>query len=186
MSIYANKLQESNGNVTHGLIREVSLVLAGANPGAYIENVIEHGEELCDCAIIYSGEDIQLVSNDDTEIEHSDTSDSIEHSDESKDTNVANDNKNANSSDEKTIGDIFNEFTDEQKQAVYAIVGAAVEKAVGDTDDEDDKDDDMKHNVFESDNEGNCICHADLMKDVMQDVRQGVNFEEAVLQHADD
>lgn len=188
LSICANKLQESSGNVTHGLIREVSLVLAGANPGAYIENVIEHGEELCDCAIIYSGEDIQLASNDDSEIEHSESSDSvehsdsgdsIEHSDESKDTNVANDSDDNG----KTVRDVYNSMTDEQKDVVALIVGQAIADATGEDSDEDD---DMKHNVFENDNDGGYICHADLMKDVMQDVRQGVNFEEAVLQHADD
>lgn len=182
LSIYANKLKESNGNVMHGLIREVSLVLAGANPGAYIENVIEHGEELEDSAVIYSGEDIQLAENDERTVEHSDADAVIEHSDDSKDTTVANDN---NSENGKTVKDIYESMTDEQKDVVSLIVGQAIADATG-QDDSDDEDEDMKHNVFETDENEGYICHADLMKDVMKDVRQGVNFEEAVLQHADD
>lgn len=107
LSIYANQLKEHMSHVSHGTIREVSLVLAGANPGAYIENVIKHGDDSDDEAIIYSGEDITLA--------HSDKAKSKE---ESKD-----------DSKEETVADVFNTLTDKQKEVVYALIGQAIEEA---------------------------------------------------------
>lgn len=122
MSIYANQLQQQGPNVMHGNIRELSLVLAGANPGAFIEDVIKHGDDSSDGeARIYSGYDIELY--------HADNMDKKE-------------NKEVNpnmpgSNEEKTIGEILDELTDEQKEAVYALIGQALEDA-GVGDDEED------------------------------------------------
>ena len=122
MSIYANQLQQQGPNVMHGNIRELSLVLAGANPGAFIEDVIKHGDESGDGeARIYTGYDIELY--------HADNMDKKE-------------NKEVNpnmpgSNEEKTIGEILDELTDEQKEAVYALIGQALEDA-GVGDDEED------------------------------------------------
>ena len=120
LSIYANHLTEHNKNVMHGNIREVSLVLAGANPGAYIDNVsIQHSDGAIDLlddeAVIYSGEDI-VIEHDDKESEKD-----MRHADNS---NANQDDSNASS--DKTIQDVWDTFTDKQKEAVYALIGAAI------------------------------------------------------------
>ena len=137
LSIYANQLKQVGGDVLHGMIREVSLVLAGANPGAYIEEVLTHGdEEGMFSAEIYSGQPIELC-----------------HADEEKEEKpVADNEKKTEEKKEKTIGEIVDTMTDEQKEALYALVGMAAEGA-GEEDDEDDEEDseggsDMKHNAF--------------------------------------
>lgn len=133
LSIYANQLKQVGGDVLHGMIREVSLVLAGANPGAYIEEVLTHGdEEGMFSAEIYSGQPIELCHADEEPKEEKPVADT-----EKK---------------EKTIGEIVDTMTDEQKEALYALVGMAAEGA-GEEDDEDDEEDseggsNMKHNAF--------------------------------------
>ena len=133
LSIYANQLKQVGGDVLHGMIREVSLVLAGANPGAYIEEVLTHGdEEGMFSAEIYSDQPIELCHADEESKEEKPVADT-----EKK---------------EKTIGEIVDTMTDEQKEALYALVGMAAEGA-GEEDDEDDEEDseggsDMKHNAF--------------------------------------
>ena len=133
LSIYANQLKQVGGDVLHGMIREVSLVLAGANPGAYIEEVLTHGdEEGMFSAEIYSGQPIELCHADEEPKEEKPVADT-----EKK---------------EKTIGEIVDTMTDEQKEALYALVGMAAEGAGDDEDDEDEEDSeggsDMKHNAF--------------------------------------
>ena len=121
LSIYANQLKEHMSCVSHGVIREVSLVLAGANPGAYIETVIKHGEESDNEAIIYTGEDIMLSHSDE------DSEDILEHADENK---------------EETVADVLNTLSEKQKKVVYALIGQALEASdSSDEDDEDDEDD---------------------------------------------
>ena len=106
LSIYANQLKKQNNCVIHGQIREVSLVLAGANPGAFIDSVMLHGEFDDQAGILYTGEEIELS--------HSDNS------------NKEGDKKVENQNGGKTIQDVFDTFTEEQKNVVYALVGAAV------------------------------------------------------------
>lgn len=138
LSIYANQLKQVGGDVLHGMIREVSLVLAGANPGAYIEEVLTHGDEDgLFSAEIYSDQPIELC-----------------HAEEEKEEKpVADTEKKTEEKKEKTIGEIVDTMTDEQKEALYALVGMAAEGAGGE-DDEDEEDDDseggsdMKHNAF--------------------------------------
>lgn len=144
LSICANQLKQVGHNVTHGVIREVSLVLANANPGAKIENVMIHGEEMDDEAVIYTGEYIDL--------EHAD-SDSSDNSD-------SNDNSSSSTSEpekkEKTYKEIYEGMTEEEKEVVHAFVGAALlsddEEETNDDEDSDNNDggnEDMKHNVFD-------------------------------------
>lgn len=128
LSIYANQLKEHMSHVSHGTIREVSLVLAGANPGAYIESVIKHGEESDEEAIIYTGEDIEICHADEAKIE-----DILEHADDKKETDK-----------EETIGDVFNTFTEKQKNVVYALIGQLLEESEEDNSDDNEKDD-IKH-----------------------------------------
>lgn len=136
LSIWANKLKQMGGDVIHGVIREVSLVLAGANPGAVIDSVMAHGDGSEEEAIIRCGEYI-------------DFDDELTHSDEGKkgETEVGTDNKEqkpaAKNNDEKTVADVFNTLTEEQKTVVYAMIGQALEEAGVNTDDEDKKE--VKH-----------------------------------------
>ena len=145
LSIYANQLRQQGPYVMHGNIRELSLVLAGANPGAYIDSVIAHSDGTDGEATIYTGEEIELY-----------------HSDEGKENKeVATENKDA--SGEKTVEEIINSMNEDQKNVLYAMVGQALD----DSDDEDDEDEggneNMKHNVFDNDTqqESGVICHSD-------------------------
>lgn len=148
LSIYANQLKQQGPNVMHGNIREVSLVLAGANPGACIESVISHGEEVEEEGIIHTGDVIELC--------HADS--------KKEETEMANKNLN----DEKTVSDVFNTLTDEQKDAVYYIIGEVVKKE--DNEEENKEDDaDMKHNVFDNEDmtKENVLTHSD-MNDILE------------------
>ena len=159
LSIYANQLKQQGPNVLHGAIREVSLVLAGANPGACIENVLQHGEEVEDEGIIYTGEDIALSHSDETNDDSKDEKTEIlEHSEETKEDNSVAEN-------EKTVQDVFDEMTEEQKNVVYAMVGMALEE--NDSEDNEDENSEggteMKHNVFDNDEtmQGGVLTHSD-------------------------
>lgn len=160
LSIYANQLKQISGDVVHGIIREVSLVHAGANPEAMIDTVIAHSDDNDEEAIIYTGEPLFLMHSD--EKSESKPSEAKEDSNEKGDSKVANEKETNN---EKTVKEIFDEFTDDQKKVVYAIVGQAVADAKGETDDEDEEDtEEMKHNVFENDamQQDNYLSHADV------------------------
>ena len=182
-SIYANQLKQQGPNVMHGNIREVSLVLAGANPGAYIESVIQHGEESDEEAYIFTGEEICLEHS-----EYGDSSDNeeeLEHSE--KNDNNKEENKmaeKANNGGEKTVADVFNELTEEQKTVVYALIGQALEDAgVNDEEDEDN----MKHNVFDNEDayQGDVLSHSEMME-IVSDAKRYGSLKESVLQHGID
>lgn len=148
LSIYANQLKQQGPNVMHGNIREVSLVLAGANPGACIESVISHGEEVEEEGIIHTGDVIELY--------HADS--------KKEETEMANEKPN----DEKTVSDVFNTLTDEQKDAVYYIIGEVVNKENNEEENKED-DADMKHNVFDNEDttKENVLTHSD-MNDILE------------------
>lgn len=169
LSIYANHLKKNSGFVMHGDIREVSLVLAGANPGAYIEEVIRHGEDDSgECAIIYTGEDLELSHTDmldSGELHRS--GDSVENTKNNKeDKKMAEETKKQEK--EETVGDVWETLTEKQKTAVYAVIAQAIEDNGGtdetDTADSEEKGDKkVKHNIFESDrrDDQNWLSHAD-------------------------
>ena len=165
LSIYANQLKQSMSNVIHGNIREVSLVLAGANPGAFIDSVIKHGEEIDEEAIIYTGEELEICHADDKEAE-----------------------KTLAENSEKSIKEVFNTFTEEQKNAVYTLVGAALQT---DNEDDNDNEDDeggteMKHNVFDNDdNHENTLTH-DAMTAIINDGKRYGSLKESFLAHAEE
>jgi HK97 family phage major capsid protein len=189
LSIYANQLTQSgSGDVLHGHIREVSLVLAGANPGAMIDcPSLEHGDgsDIKE-AIIYTGEDLSLEHADKTE--------------EGDDGKVADANKEPKSG-EKTIGEIFDTLTDEQKDAVYAIIGMALEEGKGGSDNKTKTDDsdvkhsaieggnlEMTHNVFEENGpvaQRDTLTHSE-METIIADGKRFGSLKESVLQHADE
>ena len=173
LSIYANQLKQHGGDVIHGSIREVSLVLAGANPGAFIDSIICHGEESEEEAIIYTGEDISLSHADNEEM---------------KEEKPMEDTKKV---ENKTVKDVFDTLTEEQKTVVYALIGQALESAgkADDNDDNDEYDDeednDMKHNVFDQDEmmQGNVLSHSD-MEEIFSDAKRTGSLKESFLAHA--
>ena len=187
LSIYANRLKQQNGNVLHGSIREVSLVLAGANPGAYIDCVMSHGYESEEEAVIYTGESLSLCHSDD----ESDKEDKKEMADEKK-TPETEEKKEEG----KTVKEVFDTLNEEQKTVVYALIGQAIEDAKGGSDDDDDDDeaehsdydeegtDFMKHNVFENEEvmEQDYISH-DEMTAIIEDGKRFGSLKESVLQH---
>ena len=143
LSIYANQLKQVGADVMHGMIREVSLVLAGANPGAYIEEVLSHGdEEGLFSAEIYSDQPIELYHSEDNAKEEKP---------------MADEKKEQTKESGKTIGEIVDSMTDEQKEALYALVGMAAEGAGADDEEDDDENEggsEMKHNAFDSASNG--------------------------------
>ena len=136
LSIYANRLKTHMNNVMHGCIREVSLVLAGANPGAFIDTVISHGEdaEAEEEGIIYTDEYIETI-------EHSDDESDKKGETDMEDENKKVDEEKKDENNEKTIQEVFETLNEEQKNAVYAIVGQALEHS---NDSEDESEDDSK------------------------------------------
>lgn len=185
LSIWANQLKQNMSNVVHGNIRELSLVLAGANPGAYIESVIAHGEESDEEAVIYTGEDLILEhgcspSNDKKkkkELEHSKQEDSEMENEQTKKTPEG----------EETVEDVFNTLNEKQKTVVYALIGQALEGDDGEDDMEED--DNMKHNVFDNDErqQGNVLSHSaqeDILK--MAKSSQIGTFQTALEIYADE
>lgn len=166
LSIYANQLKQKGGNVLHGAIREVSLVLAGANPGAFIDSIMSHGEESDEEAVIYTGEPI-----------------SLKHSDDNEKNDKEGENMSENS--EKTIKDVFDSLTEEQKNVVYAIIGMAI-KDKEDSEDSEGGDDTMKHNVFDNDNtEENVLSHA-AIETIIKDGKKFGSLKESFLAHAEE
>ena len=182
LSIYANKLKSNMNNVVHGCIREVSLVLAGANPGAYIDSIVVHGEDADaeEEAIIFNDE---LIS---TSFEHSEDSSDGEstNNDESKEESNKEDSKKMEEENkEKTVEEVFNTLNEEQKEAVYTIVGQALEDA-DDEEDEEGEEKNMKHNVFENDIKDEVLAHSEILADAINDAKKYGSLRESVIEHA--
>ena len=181
LSIYANQLKQKGSNVMHGTIREVSLVLAGANPGAFIDSVIRHGEFCEDEAVIYTGEELTLQHADDP-------SDKADKKDKKGDDEVDN--------NEKTIQDVFDTLNEEQKNVVYALIGQALEdksmaqSAIEENEnniEEDGGEQEMKHNVFEgreTENNNDVLSH-DAMETILKDAKRYGSLKESFLAHAE-
>ena len=167
LSIYANQLKQNMNNVLHGNIREVSLVLAGANPGAYIDSIIMHGEESDEEAIIYTGEELELSHADEPEQKKEEPKMAEE------------------PAKEKTVGEVFDTFTEEQKNVVYAIIGKALESKGG-SDEIDEEESDMKHNVFDQDTQQENTLSHDAMETILNDGKRYGSLKESFLAHAGD
>lgn len=195
MSIYANRLEQNGGDVLHGTIREVSLVLAGANPGATIDNIyIEHGADSDSEAIICTGDELVLA--------HADTEEKDTMAEEKKNAPAASEEKD-NSENGKTVQDVFNELTKEQQEVVYYMIGQALEDAGVEDDEEADSEEkdmaasafyegdynDMKHNVFDNDEtmQSDTLSHADLdalVADSLADAKGFGSLRDSVIAHA--
>lgn len=169
LSIYANQLKQQGPNVLHGAIREVSLVLAGANPGAFIDSVVSHGEESDEEAIIFTGEDISLY-----------------HADKTK----------KKPEDEETVADVFNTLNEKQKTVVYAMIGQALEENKEPEDNNKEPEDNnnnndnskggkkvMKHNVFDKeDTHKDVLSHSD-MEAIFADAKRYGSLKDSALAH---
>lgn len=188
LSIYANQLKQQGANVVHGAIREVSLVLAGANPGAYIDSVISHGDESGEEAIIYTGEPLALSHADEEKKEGEKKADDDSSEDEKKEDSQ----EDKKPEDEETLKDVFDTLSDKQKNVVYAMIGQALGETEESEDESDDKDDnkeekDMKHNVFDNEDtqkEG-VLSHSDMAAIIADGKRYG-SMKESALQHGID
>lgn len=169
LSIYANKLKQNGGDVLHGIIREVSLVLAGANPGATIDCVLAHGDDY-DEAVVYEMDEFEIHHSE--EIEEEDDSMAM-----SEDTNKEETNS------EETLQDVIDTMTDKQKEAMYALIGLIAENKGADNDNEGG-DNNMKHNVFEGEEKNNqVLCHAEI-EEIFEDARRYGSLKDATLAHA--
>ena len=201
MSIYANNLTSQGPNVVHGTIREVSLVLAGANPGATIDEVVVHDAGYDDDLFFFNAEDNTLRHSDNGDIMYEPVEDILVHADDSTNEedsvadNKKTDSKTASedesSDDGKTLKDIFNDMTEEQQTVVYALVGQAMEQA-GNSDNSDEEDN-VKHNVFDSTDttfDNTDILVHDALQSVIEDAKGGYSmkrvFNDYVAEHADD
>lgn len=182
LSIYANQLKQNGSNVMHGTIREVSLVLAGANPGAFIDSIIRHGEFCEDEAVIYTGENLSL--------EHADQKPSDE------DDKAGEDNKGdgkVEGKNQKTIKDVVDSMSEEQKNVLYALVGQALEgkdmaqSAIEENNNiEDGGEQEMKHNVFEGrETDKKDVLSHDAMETIFKDAKRYGSLKESFLAHAD-
>lgn len=199
LSIYANQLQQRGCDVLHGEIREVSLVHAGANPGAFIDSMLKHGEDSDDEAIIYTGMPLYLS--------HSDVDKQEDKADdgEKKETSEKKDEpeKKTDSDEEKTVADVINSMTEEQKNVMYAMIGQAMDdQGESDPESEDNNDDDskggtntMKHNVFDKDDrqKENVLVHSDgsevsseEISTIFGDIKRYGSLKDSVLAHGID
>ena len=180
LSIYANQLKQNGSNVMHGTIREVSLVLAGANPGAFIDSIIRHGEFCEDEAVIYTGENLSL--------EHADQKPSDKAGEDNKGDGKVEGNK------EKTIKDVVDSMSEEQKNVLYALVGQALEgkemaqSAIEENNNiEDGGEQEMKHNVFEGrETDKKDVLSHDAMETILKDAKRYGSLKESFLAHAND
>lgn len=199
LSIYANQLQQRGCDVLHGEIREVSLVHAGANPGAFIDSMLKHGEDSDDEAIIYTGMPLYL-SHSDADKQEDKTDDG-----EKKETSEKKDDpeKKTDSDEEKTVADVINSMTEEQKNVMYAMIGQAMEdQGESDPESEDNNDDNskggtntMKHNVFDKDDRQteNVLVHSDgsevsseEISTIFGDIKRYGSLKDSVLAHGID
>ena len=208
LSIYANQLKQQGGNVIHGAIREVSLVLAGANPGAYIDSVMCHSDDSDEAGIIFTGEDIVLAhseektAEEDSELVHAEDSkkadkngEGVKKEEETKmaETKVE---KKEEPGKEKTVQDVFDTLTEEQKTVVYALIGQALEDAENEKKDEEKKS--MKHseggndtmytNIFDRDSvqQVNVLSHADQEEIIKMAKAPGMTLKSAIEMYAAD
>lgn len=171
LSIFANQLKQNGGDVIHGAIREVSLVLAGANPGAKIENVMSHGENCDDEAIIYN-------NNDALDLQHSEEDKKMEEKKEEP-----------KIEEEKTVKDVIDSMTEEQKNVMYALIGEAIEQTKAEKAKESNEEEkDMKHNAFEKENENEqeTLSHSELNALIKEAKDNGKSLKNTFLAHGVD
>ena len=173
LSIYANQLKQSGGNVLHGAIREVSLVLSGANPGAFIDSVMSHSNVTEEEGLVVGYDENLVLYHKEENIKEA--------------VQVAQEPRENLTNNEETVGDVFNSLSEKQKTVVYALIGQAIEDAKG-GDDEEDEDEGgapgMKHNVFENDymDDEDFISHSEMTA-VLSDAKRYGSLRDSALAH---
>ena len=174
LSIYANKLKQNGSNVEHGMIREVSLVHAGANPGAYIDEVVAHSDDTDGEAIIYDG-------REGFEFYHAEEQKKEEPEETNKESEPEKEKKDMAEGKEKTIGDVIDSMTPEQEKVLYALVGLALEESKkGNGGNED-----VKHNLFDdNDYQNDDVMVHSAMNDIMKDAKSYGSLKASYLAHA--
>ena len=193
LSIFANKLRQNQGDVLHGTIREVSLVYSGANPGAYIDDVnMSHGDDEPFDAIIYNGDDYLELNHGefidiggDDEIEHAETETKETPKEEPKD----GEKEEMAEGNEKTVQDVIDSMTEEQKKVMYFLIGKAVEEGGQESEEVEhsEGDDDMKWNAFDVEqNDDQTLIHAEQLKTIIADGKKYGSMKESFLAHAED
>ena len=170
LSIYANQLKQKGGNVEHGVIREVSLVLAGANPGAFIDSILRHGEASDEEGVIYTGEMLVLF-----------------HAEEQNQNEKKEEDKKVAEGKERTVQDVVDSMTEEQRNVMYALIGQALEGSNVEHSEinYNGGDDEMKHNVFEQENvngANDTLTHSE-MEAILRDAKRYGSLKESCLQH---
>ena len=186
LSIYANQLKQKGSEVIHGAIREVSLVLAGANPGALIDNLyFAHSEEVIDDeAIIYTGENLVLSHSDMKEKEPEEKEESKKDEKEKSEDEPEKDEESKKSDDSKTVKEVFDSLNDDQKTVVYAVIAELMnEEETANKDSEGGKED-MKHNVFDNEQQDAVLMH-NAMNEIIKDAKSKGSLRESFLAHAD-
>lgn len=169
LSIWANNLEQVGNEVLHGVIREVSLVLAGANPGAFIESVVQHNSPMDDGdeeGLFYTGDPIILP---DEALSHA--------SSEDKDPEPE-----TKSEDDETIGDVLETLNDKQKAAVAILIS----EAAGESEDEEGDEKEMRHNVFENDDKDYEVLSHSVKKKIISDMKKTGSLKEALLNNLND
>lgn len=186
LSIYANQLKQRGSEVIHGAIREVSLVLAGANPGAFIDNIaFAHSdgdvEFLDDEAVIYTGLSLELSHSDEEETVEEDVTDEKE-----KDMELTHaEEPQEKEGSGKTVKEVFDSLSEEQKTVVYAMIGQAIEDAKkGGSEDNEEGEENMKHNVFDNDEMENDVLIHDGLQTIIDDGKRYGSLKESYLAHA--
>ena len=182
MSIWANKLQQRGKDVLHGVIREVSLVLAGANPEAYIEEVMAHGDGTDPGVVMYFDQPLDVEPEE--TVAHSDTTEKKE------EIPVEENPKSKTGEKEETLEDIFNTLSDKQKDVVYAMIAEALGQAgatVENDDNNNKEDNEMKHNVFDPENKENKdVLSHDELNTILADGKRCGSLKESFLAHAEE
>ena len=174
LSIYANHLKHNaNRGVTHGKVREVSLVLAGANPGAFIDSIMKHGEESDEAAIIYTDEPIEIYHADEGE---------------SKEEPEVAEEKKAEGG--KTVAEIIDSMTEEQRNVFYGMIGEALNHADEEVEENeengentDEEETEVKHNVFDNEDQKQDVLSHSEMQAVLSDIKRYGSLKESVLAH---
>ena len=220
LSIYANQLKQNMSNVIHGNIREVSLVLAGANPGAHIDSVMMHSDGTDEEAVIYTGENLYISHADEEETEQATQKENKEEtikdvintlsekqknvayyliglaleedgSEEDNSEEVSHSDKEEQSTNEETVKDVFNTFTEKQKKALYALIGAALQdknqNVNSDEEESQGGQDSMKHNLFDGQEAmtGDALTHSQ-MDTIIKDAKRYGSLKESFLAHAEE
>lgn len=193
LSICANQVKQVGADVLHGAIREVSLVLAGANPGATIENVITHGEMSDDEINLWTGEPISTET-----IEHAEEKENTEMAEEKTTTETktkTESNEKPNNAKVKTIGDIWNTLDEDQKEMVYALIGVTASASEGEVatetsessveqSDDIEEESTLKHNAFDKNSKDDAtIIHSEDLQATINDWKKFGSMKESAIQH---